>query len=97
MPAKRQYWVYIMTNRWHSVLSTGVTNDIARRVAEHKSGKGGWFTRKYKVAKLVYVESTNSIRSAIQREKQINAGSREKKIELIHGVNPEWKDLSVEE
>jgi putative endonuclease len=96
MSVKRQYWVYIMTNRWHTVLHTGVTNNITRRVSQHKSGKGGAFTRTYNVDRLVYVETTGDILAAIRREKQIKGGSREKKIALIMAVNPEWRDLSNE-
>jgi putative endonuclease len=97
MAYKKRYWVYIMTNRWHTVLYAGVTNNINRRTFQHKSGTGGVFTRKYNVNKLVYIETTDSIRDAIAREKQIKAGSRKKKFALIAGVNPEWKDLSEEE
>jgi putative endonuclease len=96
MARKREYWVYIMTNRWHTVLSTGVTNNITRRSSEHKSGMGGEFTRKYNVGKLFYLESTDSIRDAIRREKQVKAGSRAKKIALINSVDPGWKDLRDE-
>jgi putative endonuclease len=94
MARKRQYWVCILTNRRHTVLYTGVTNNIVRRIAEHKSGKGGMFTNKYNVNKLVYLETTGDIRTAIAREKQIKAGSREKKIALITSTNPEWGDLA---
>jgi len=94
MAHKRQYWVYIMTNRWHTVLYVGVTNNITRRTSEHKSGNGGMFTRKYNADRLVYVETIGSILSAIEREKQLKAGSREKKLALINAVNPEWRDLS---
>ncbi len=85
-----------MTNRWHTVLYVGVTNNITRRVAQHKSGKGGVFTRHYNINRLVYLEATSDILSAIRREKQIKGGSREKKIALIESVNPEWQDLSVD-
>jgi len=89
----RQYCVYIMTNKYNTVLYTGVTNDLARRVLEHKSGKGSKFTHKYRVTKLVYFECGDDISAAIAREKQIKAGSRKKKEELISSMNPEWKDL----
>ncbi len=89
----RAYFVYIMTNARNTVLYTGVTNDLYRRVMEHKAGKGGNFTSKYKVSKLVYYESGDNVQMAILREKQIKAGSRQKKIDLINGFNPEWKDL----
>ena len=88
-----QYYVYIMTNQDHNVLYTGVTNDLQRRVIEHRSGKGGEFTRRYKIYKLVYYEAGNDVAMAIFREKQIKGGSRQKKIELINSINPGWEDL----
>lgn len=91
--AENQYFVYIMTNAHNSVLYTGVTNNLYRRAMEHKSGKGGAFTKKYNVTKLVYFESGNDIRAAIAREKQIKGGSRQKKIDLVNSTNPEWNDL----
>jgi putative endonuclease len=90
---KNQYCVYIMTNKYNTVLYTGVTNNLLRRVSEHKEGRGGNFTNRYKVTKLVYYEFTGDVNSAILREKQIKAGSRRKKIELVNEMNPEWKDL----
>ena len=93
---KRQYYVYIMTNVRNTVLYTGITNDLHRRVLEHRSGKGGQFTSKYRITKLVYVEVFDDAYTAICREKQIKAGSRKKKIELINGMNPEWRDLAGE-
>ena len=85
-----------MTIRYHTVLYVGVTNDLLRRVIEHKSGKGGVFTSKYILNKLVYYEVGNEINYAILREKQIKGRSRQKKIDLINCVNPEWKDLYEE-
>ena len=82
-----------MTNAHHKVLYTGVTNNLQRRVMEHKAGTGSEFTKKYNVHKLVYFESGDDVNTAIFREKQIKAGSRQKKIELINSINPEWKDL----
>jgi len=93
MAIGRQYCVYIMTNAHNTVLYTGVTNHLARRVYEHKNGLGSTFTRKYNVHKLVYYEIGDNIHSAITREKQIKGGSRKKKIDLINSANPEWKDL----
>ena len=90
---EKQYCVYIMTNAHNTVLYTGVTNDLERRVLEHQSGKGSKFTGKYNVTKLVYFECGSDVNIAIFREKQIKAGSRKKKIELIESLNPEWKDL----
>ena len=92
----RRYYIYIMTNSYNTVLYTGVTNDLQRRVLEHKLGKGSVFTTKYNIKKLVYFESTDDVKAAIAREKQIKAGSRRMKIELVNSVNPEWKDLAEE-
>ena len=91
--SERRYCVYIMANAHNTVLYTGVTNDLQRRVLEHKEGKGGGFTKKYSVTKLVYFECGNDINIAIAREKQIKAGSRQKKIDLVTSTNVEWKDL----
>ena len=89
----KQYYVYIMTNKYHTVLYTGVTNDLKRRVYEHRTGSGGGFTSRYNVTKLVYYEVGLDVNSAIAREKQIKAGSRQKKLDLINTMNQEWKDL----
>ncbi len=91
---KHQYYVYIMTNKHHTVLYTGVTNDLACRVYEHKTGVGSTFTGRYNVTKVVYYEVFEEARSAISREKQIKAGSRHKKVELIESMNAGWRDLS---
>ena len=93
MEDKTDYCIYIMTNKNNTVLYTGVTNNLLRRVAEHKAGKGGKFTEKYKITKLVYYECGDDIKAAIDREKQIKGGSRGKKEDLINDINPEWKDL----
>ncbi len=90
---EEQCFIYIMTTINNTALYTGVTNDLQRRVLEHRSNKGSVFTKKYKLYKLVYFEGGESINSAIAREKQINGGSREKKIELINRINPLWEDL----
>ena len=92
----KQYYVYIMTNKYNTVLYTGVTNDLKRRVYEHKSGLGGAFTSKYNITKLVYYEACGDAYSAIAREKQIKGGSRQKKIDLINAMNSGWKDLYEE-
>ena len=91
---ERILYVYILTNRTNGVLYTGVTNDIARRLEEHRLGMGSAFTKKYKTTKLVYLEQYQDSWTAILREKQIKGGSRRKKIQLIESLNPEWKDLS---
>ena len=86
--------VYIMSNARNTVLYTGVTNDLIRRVQEHKNRLNpNSFTFQYNLNKLVYYESFNSIEEAINREKQIKGRSRKKKEELINSINPEWKDL----
>ncbi len=90
---EKQYFVYIMTTMTNTALYTGVTNDLQRRVLEHRSDAGSKFTQKYKLYKLVYFESGESVVSAIAREKQIKGGSRKKKIELIESINPIWEDL----
>jgi putative endonuclease len=87
------YFVYIMTNKNNNVLYTGVTNNLTRRVYEHKEGIGSKFTTKYRLNKLVYYEITNDINAAISREKQIKSGSRSKKLDLINQFNPDWNDL----
>ena len=89
----RQYYVYIMTNQHNRVLYTGITNDLQRRAYEHRTGRGGGFTSRYRVTKLVYYEMASDANAAIAREKQIKAGSRQKKIDLIEGMNPGWADL----
>ncbi len=89
----RQYYVYIMTNR-SKTLYTGVTNDLMRRVYEHKNKMVEGFTKKYNINRLVYFEETSDVQSAITREKQIKGWLRSKKIALIESKNPEWKDLS---
>ena len=92
----KQYYIYIMTNKRDTVLYTGVTNDLKRRVYEHKGKLVEGFTKKYKITKLVYYEVFDSIESAILREKQIKGGSRQKKIDLINSMNKEWRDLYEE-
>ncbi|MEK7108715.1 MAG: GIY-YIG nuclease family protein [Patescibacteria group bacterium] len=89
-------YVYIMTNRRNTVLYTGVTSDLPRRVSEHKQKLVEGFTKKYNITKLVYYEAFGSIVDAIRREKQIKAGSRKKKLALICFLNPEWRDLAEE-
>ena len=90
---ERTFYVYILTNWNHRVLYIGVTNNIARRVWEHKQEEIDGFTKKYHVTKLVYVEPFATVVDAIAREKQLKGGSRKKKNNLIEEFNPEWKDL----
>jgi putative endonuclease len=80
----------------HGTLYTGVTNDLERRVHEHRSGLGGAFTKKYNVSKLVYYETTGNVTSAIEREKQIKAWRRSKRVVLIESMNPYWVDLKLD-
>ncbi|MCD4704572.1 GIY-YIG nuclease family protein [bacterium] len=89
----KQYCVYILTNKNNTVLYIGVTNNLLRRIREHKNKKFRGFTNKYNVNKLVYYEITDNINSAITREKQLKNWRRKWKIELINEFNSEWKDL----
>lgn len=91
----KKYYVYIMTNG-SGTLYTGITNDLLRRVWEHKEGENPGFTQKYKTKRLVYYEETNDVRNAIEREKQIKGRVRKKKVELVESVNSNWEDLSRE-
>jgi len=92
----KQYYVYIMTNKLNTVLYTGVTNDLVRRVYEHKEKLIDGFTKRYKLTKLVYYEVFADIENAIQREKRIKGILRRKKIRLIESVNKGWQDLYEE-
>ena len=89
-----KYYVYILTNKRHTVLYTGVTSDLIRRIYEHKNNADpNSFTAKYKVHKLVYFEETSDVKAAIEREKQIKSWNRERKTSLIMEMNPKWLDL----
>ena len=90
---EKQYYVYIMTNKHNTVLYTGITNDLRRRVYEHKNKLVDGFTKKYNITTLVYYEVFYDPENAILREKQIKAGSRQKKIDLISSMNSCWQDL----
>ena len=92
---KQCYFVYIMTNK-SKTLYTGVTNNLIHRVRQHQAKEIPGFTSKYNIKMLVHHESFQDIRLAIAREKQIKGWKRDKKIELIESINPEWKDLSRE-
>ena len=89
----KQYYVYTMTNVRNTVLYVGVTNDLIRRIYEHKKKLVNGFTKKYNIVKLVYYEVLEDVENAILREKQIKAGSRQKKVRLINSANKEWRDL----
>jgi len=92
---QRDYYVYILASRRNGTLYIGVTNDIERRVWEHKEGRGSGFTRKYKVNMLVYTEMFGDIHLAIARETRLKKYKRRWKINLIEQINPEWRDLSL--
>jgi putative endonuclease len=89
----RTYYVYLLTNVKRNVMYVGVTNNLENRVAEHRSGKGGAFTRRYQVNTLVYAEEYQYIEDAIAREKEIKAWRRSKKDALVAMSNPTWADL----
>ena len=88
-----EYYVYMMTNKWSTALYTGVTSDLVRRVYEHKNKLAKGFTSKYNLDRLVYYEATDSVESAIAREKQIKSGSRASKVRLIESMNKDWLEL----
>ena len=88
------YPVYILANEYNNVLYIGVTNNLERRVNEHRSGMIDGFTKRYHVDKLVYFETCHDVKAAIAREKQLKHWNRQKKNILIQQMNPEWKDLS---
>ena len=90
----KNYYVYIMSNSHNTVLYIGVTNDIERRISEHKSGLISGFTKRYNCNKLVYFETFNDINQAIDREKQLKGWKRDRKDALIDAVNKERRDLS---
>ncbi len=91
----KRYFVYIMTNKSRT-LYAGVTNNLVRRVYEHKHKIVPGFTKKYNIDKLVYFEETPDVKAAIEREKQIKGWLRAKKIQLIESINPDWNDLSLD-
>jgi len=93
MPSQNQYYVYIMTNK-SGTLYTGVTNNIKKRIDEHKNKLIEGFSKKYNITMLIYFETFGDINSAIAREKQIKGWLRNKKIDLINSVNPTWADLT---
>ena len=90
------YYVYILTNWNNKVMYIGVTNDLYKRIYQHKNKLVDGFTKKYNVTKLVYYESTEDVTSAIAREKQLKGWTRKKKDKLVVMINPEWKDLGAE-
>ena len=92
----KNYYVYILASQRNGTLYIGVTNDLARRVIEHKNEISSGFTKKYNVKNLVYYEQTEDISSAITREKAMKKWDRKWKLELIEKENPTWKDLSLD-
>lgn len=90
------YYVYILTNWNNRVMYIGVTNNLQRRLQQHKHGVYEGFTKKYRVHKLVYYETASDVKAAIQREKQLKGWRRERKNSLVESVNPHWLDLSSE-
>lgn len=90
---ERQPAIYIMTNKYHGTLYTGVTSDLIQRVYQHKHSKTDSFTKKYGCKVLVYYECHGDMYNAITREKQIKGGSRKDKIALVESMNPAWQDL----
>ena len=91
---RKQYYVYMLTNKANKVLYIGVTNDLERRMFEHKNKLVDGFTKKYNLDKLIYYEVTGDVLSALEREKQLKNWHRDWKINLINKFNPEWRDLA---
>jgi len=96
MPRDYNFWVYIVTNEHGSVLSIGMTNDLARRISEPRAGEIPGFTANYRCRKLVYYEHCTNVQDAIAHEKQLKKWSRAKKVGLIATMNPRWNDLAPE-
>ena len=92
---ERTYWVYIMTNR-SGTLYVGMTNDLVRRVNEHRQGQIPGFTDRYKITRLIHAESCHDVVADIAREKELKGWRREKKVALIADSNPDWLDLAAE-
>ncbi|WP_421996233.1 GIY-YIG nuclease family protein [Reyranella sp.] len=90
----RAYYVYVLTNIKRNVMYVGVTNDVEKRLADHRDGRGSAFTRKYRLATLVHVEEFQHVEDAIAREKQIKGWRRSKKDALVEASNPTWMDIS---
>lgn len=93
MSGMKKYWVYILASHKHGTLYIGVTNELQRRLYEHRSPENKGFTARYNVKTLVYCESSPSVNDAIAREKQLKGWRRQYKIELIEKHNPDWKDV----
>ncbi len=92
---EKSYYVYMMSNKWNTVIYTGVTSALESRVWQHKNKTdAASFTSRYNCNKLVWYAETNDVHTALEEEKRIKAGSRANKIRLIENANPEWRDLS---
>jgi len=91
---EKNYYVYVLASRSHA-LYTGVTGDLMSRVGQHREGKVSSFTAKYRIHRLVYIETFRDVRAAIAREKQIKSWTREKRAELVQAINPTWVDLAA--
>jgi putative endonuclease len=96
MRYEKYYYVYLLTNFTNRVIYTGVTGDLLARVKQHREKMNEGFTNRYNVWKLVYFEQTQEVYSALEREKQIKAGSRQAKVALVERTNPKWRDLYPE-
>ena len=94
---RHKYYVYILTNWNNKVMYVGMTNNIERRILEHKNKLIGGFTKKYNVTKLVYYEVFDDVKRCIEREKEIKGWRREKKNKLVEKVNPKWKEIIIED
>lgn len=93
----KTYYIYILSNKYNNVLYVGVTNDLPRRVLEHKQKQIKGFTHKYNCTKLVYYDTTDDVSAAITREKELKNWHREWKENLINEFNPKWEDLTIKE
>ena len=93
---QHRYWVYLITNRPHGTLYIGVTNSLAKRIWQHRTGAFEGFSKRYGLKQLVYFEEFHDVNNAIAREKELKGWLRTRKIELIEKQNPLWRDLSVE-
>jgi putative endonuclease len=89
----RQYWIYILVSSSGNAMYIGVTNDLERRIWEHRNGQGSEFARKYRATRLVYAEEYDNPNDAIAREKQLKGWRRDRKNELVRTINPEFRDL----
>ena len=96
MPRDYNFWIYIITNRSHSVLYIGITNRLSRRTWQHREGDAAGLASKYQCKKLVYYEHYRDVRDAIARESQLKKWSRIKKVQLINRLNPRWEDLGAD-